>query len=99
MHRASLDNGGGSQPKICEVKPFSLLQIKMNFISCTVVLSCNIPFFPRFKFECCNIASLPYFDNCDWTPYVNDFDEAFSYFVRDDYLLCGVGSEHDNHHE
>ncbi|KAH9491656.1 hypothetical protein Btru_030606 [Bulinus truncatus] len=36
---------------------------------------------------------------CELTPYVNTYDNLLNYRVPDDYILRGVDSVHDNHHE
>ncbi|KAK6468709.1 hemagglutinin/amebocyte aggregation factor-like [Huso huso] len=52
----------------------------------------------RWKFYCCNVARLCK-ESCYWTPYLNNFDEAFSWAVPKYYYLAGVSSYHANKQE
>ncbi|XP_055793758.1 hemagglutinin/amebocyte aggregation factor-like isoform X2 [Salvelinus fontinalis] len=36
---------------------------------------------------------------CHWSPYVNDFDQEFSFKCPNNYVLTGVNSYHSNYHE
>ncbi|XP_061109226.1 hemagglutinin/amebocyte aggregation factor-like [Conger conger] len=52
----------------------------------------------RWRFYCCavdNYCSHP----CSWTPYVNNFDEKFTWVVPHGSYLAGVRSYHNNHAE
>ncbi|XP_055046255.2 hemagglutinin/amebocyte aggregation factor [Misgurnus anguillicaudatus] len=37
--------------------------------------------------------------DCFWTPYVNHFDDPFTYTCPSNYVLTGIGSYHSNRHE
>ncbi|KAL2089481.1 hypothetical protein ACEWY4_014169 [Coilia grayii] len=50
----------------------------------------------RFHFRCCGGSTLSY-SNCQWTPYVNCFDEYFEWLVPFHNYLAGVSSYHDNY--
>ena len=54
--------------------------------------------FISFKFYCCEVANFTILD-CSWTPFVNAYDEDFTYVLDESRILCGVGSEHDNYFE
>ncbi|KPP58221.1 hypothetical protein Z043_123973, partial [Scleropages formosus] len=51
----------------------------------------------RWKFYCCRINNFCN-SNCQWTPYVNNFDETFDFYVPTQNYLVGTGSYHNNHH-
>uniref|UniRef100_A0A4W5RW22 Hemagglutinin/amebocyte aggregation factor-like n=1 Tax=Hucho hucho TaxID=62062 RepID=A0A4W5RW22_9TELE len=52
----------------------------------------------RWKFYCCRVNSYCNQD-CQWTPYVNYFDEVISWQVPSLNYLVGAGSYHSNPHE
>uniref|UniRef100_A0A8C9T4L3 Si:dkey-14d8.6 n=1 Tax=Scleropages formosus TaxID=113540 RepID=A0A8C9T4L3_SCLFO len=52
----------------------------------------------RWKFYCCRINNFCN-SNCQWTPYVNNFDETFDFYIPTQNYLVGTGSYHNNHHE
>lgn len=54
-----------------------------------------------FNFYCARVNSteLHISDSCEWTEYVNDFDELFEFQCWDDNVIAGVSSYHDNHDE
>ncbi|XP_062310462.1 hemagglutinin/amebocyte aggregation factor-like [Osmerus eperlanus] len=52
----------------------------------------------RWKFTCCGASNFCT-DTCQWTNYVNSFDEAFAFDVPSNTYLIGVESYHENKHE
>ncbi|KAG5846132.1 hypothetical protein ANANG_G00146520 [Anguilla anguilla] len=52
----------------------------------------------RWKFYCCRVTNYCNY-NCYWTPYVNNFDEQFTWHVPNMNDLAGVDSYHENKHE
>ncbi|KAJ8269310.1 hypothetical protein COCON_G00119170 [Conger conger] len=52
----------------------------------------------RWKFYCCRVNNY-YNHYCYWTPYVNTFDERFTWYVPHHNNLVGVGSYHNNRAE
>ncbi|XP_055892566.1 hemagglutinin/amebocyte aggregation factor-like [Biomphalaria glabrata] len=36
---------------------------------------------------------------CEWSGYINDFDQPVDYNCPNDGIICGIESVHDNHHE
>lgn len=55
-------------------------------------------FNPRWKFYCCRAISYCNL-KCQWTPYINNFDEDISWHVPSQNYLVGAGSYHSNPHE
>ncbi|KAK9975740.1 hypothetical protein ABG768_020976 [Culter alburnus] len=52
----------------------------------------------RWQFYCCK-SKCEVSSNCQWTSYVNWFDETFHWNVPDNHVLVGAGSYHHNVHE
>ncbi|XP_024228663.1 hemagglutinin/amebocyte aggregation factor isoform X2 [Oncorhynchus tshawytscha] len=52
----------------------------------------------RWKFYCCRVNSYRNQD-CQWTPYINYFDEVISWQVPGLNYLVGAGSYHSNYYE
>uniref|UniRef100_A0A4W5N5M8 Hemagglutinin/amebocyte aggregation factor-like n=1 Tax=Hucho hucho TaxID=62062 RepID=A0A4W5N5M8_9TELE len=52
----------------------------------------------RWKFYCCRVNSYCNQD-CQWTPYVNYFDEVISWQVPGLNYLVGAGSYHSNYYK
>ncbi|XP_063060220.1 hemagglutinin/amebocyte aggregation factor-like [Engraulis encrasicolus] len=52
----------------------------------------------RWKFTCCTESNFCTGD-CNWSGYVNDFDQFMSWAVPGDQYLAGAQSYHDDHHE
>ncbi|KAJ8261750.1 hypothetical protein GJAV_G00157990 [Gymnothorax javanicus] len=52
----------------------------------------------RWKFYCCKLNGVCN-HHCYWTPYVNHFDEQFTYHVPHLNYLAGAGSYHANRQE
>ncbi|XP_043120114.1 hemagglutinin/amebocyte aggregation factor-like [Puntigrus tetrazona] len=51
----------------------------------------------RWRFYCCKSPCVT--TNCDWTSYVNAFDEFFTWTVPSRNVLVGAQSYHQNHEE
>ncbi|CAB1345858.1 unnamed protein product [Coregonus sp. 'balchen'] len=58
----------------------------------------SISHIKRWRFFCCRVNSYCNQD-CQWTPYVNYFDELISWKVPSLNYLVGAGSYHSNPHE
>ncbi|XP_072566487.1 hemagglutinin/amebocyte aggregation factor-like [Paramormyrops kingsleyae] len=52
----------------------------------------------RWQFQCCQIYNYCN-SNCQWTPYVNNYDEEFTWLVPSMNFLVGAESIHHNKHE
>ncbi|XP_041361311.1 dermatopontin-like [Gigantopelta aegis] len=52
----------------------------------------------RFRFQCCQ-ASGYLVTNCDFTPYVNNFDEHMEYVVEAGKIMRGADGYHNNNKE
>ncbi|XP_048012784.1 hemagglutinin/amebocyte aggregation factor-like isoform X2 [Megalobrama amblycephala] len=51
----------------------------------------------RWQFYCCK-SKCEVSSNCQWTSYVNDFDETFHWYVPYHQVLVGAGSYHHNYY-
>merc|ERR1712109_290154 len=54
-----------------------------------------------FKFGCQRLTDNPAWveaqmDKCEWTNYVNDFDQLFEFQCVNDHVITGISSYHDN---
>ncbi|XP_063058028.1 hemagglutinin/amebocyte aggregation factor-like isoform X2 [Engraulis encrasicolus] len=51
----------------------------------------------RFAFYCCS-ATIQ-FSGCAWTPYLNNFDQTFSYHTLSDQYIAGMSAYHRDNYE
>ncbi|XP_048865555.1 hemagglutinin/amebocyte aggregation factor-like [Brienomyrus brachyistius] len=51
----------------------------------------------RWQFQCCRTNN--YYSKCEWTPYVNKYDEEFTWLVPKTNYLVGAESVHSNYYE
>ncbi|ROI15312.1 Hemagglutinin/amebocyte aggregation factor [Anabarilius grahami] len=52
----------------------------------------------RWQFYCCR-SKCEVSSNCQWSSYVNEFDETFYWYVPYHHVLVGAGSYHHNYYE